>query len=378
MNKKIKFAEPYVFDEEAEAAAEVVRSKWLVGGAKLQEFESLFASKCEVPHAIGVSSWTMGAFLVLHAWGIGPGDEVIVPSYTFIASVNVVSHVGAKPIFVDIDPVTWNISPTEVEKHITPRTRAIIAVDQLGLPCDIDKINQIATTYDLLVLDDAACALGSKNKGRPVGSLSDVSIFSLHARKIITTGEGGMITTKNQELAKRLKILRHQGMSINDFHRDKLAPTIFEEYPEVGFNARFTDIQASIGIVQMGRLPEIIDKRRKIADIYNAELCNIDSIILPTEPDGLLSNWQSYMIGLTGTTTTGRDTLMEELFELEIPTRRSVMASHLESPYKNNRCILPNTENAFSRNLLIPMHAGLTEDQQNYIIQSLKSAINNL
>jgi perosamine synthetase len=361
MNKKIKFAEPYVFDEEAEAAAEIVRSKWLVGGAKLQEFESLFASKCGVPHAIGVSSWTMGAFLVLHAWGIGPGDEVIVPSYTFIASVNVVSHVGAKPIFVDIDPVTWNISPTEVEKHITPRTRAIIAVDQLGLPCDIDKINQIATTYDLLVLDDAACALGSKNKGRPVGSLSDVSIFSLHARKIITTGEGGMITTKNQELAKRLKILRHQGMSISDFHRDKLAPTIFEKYPEIGFNARFTDIQASIGIVKRGRLPDIIYKIRKIANIYNTELCNIDSIILPTEPDGLLSNWQSYMIGLTDTTTRGRDTLMEELFELEIPTRRSVMASHLESPYKNNRCILPNTENAFSRNLQIPMHAGLTE-----------------
>lgn len=371
--KKIKFAEPYVFEEEALAAADVVRSKWLVGGAKLQEFEERYADLCDAPFAVGVSSWTTGAFLVLHAWGLGKGDEIIVPSYTFIASVNVICHVGATPVFVDIDPDTWNISPGKIEALITPKTRAIIAVDQLGLPCDIDAINTIAKNHGLLVLDDAACGFGSRNNNRPLGNLADVSIFSLHARKTITTGEGGMIVAHDEEFANRLRRLRHQGMSLNDFQRDNLSPTTFEEYSEVGFNFRFTDIHAAIGLIQLERLEDILSRRRNIAERYNSALQKFSAIKIPVEPEGLTSNWQSYMIGLEPTAKIDRNTLMTKLYELGIPTRRSVMATHLEFPYRGPSYHLPHTEYAFENNILLPMHPGLSDEQQTHIINSVEN-----
>ncbi len=373
--EKIKFSEPYVFEEEAAAAAEVVSSKWLVGGSKLQEFERRFADLCDAPYAIGVSSWTAGAFLVLHAWGLGVEDEVIVPSYTFIASANVIRHVGATPVFADIDPETWNISPNGIECLITPKTRAIIGVDQLGLPCDIDTINNIAKKHGLLVLDDAACSFGSKSKGRPIGNLADVSIFSLHARKPITTGEGGMIVVSEKEFAERLRMLRHQGMSLNDFQRDELSPTTFEEYPEIGFNFRFTDIQAAVGLIQLDRLEDILIRRRRIAEGYNMALGNISEIQTPIEPNGIISNWQSYMIGLKQTAPIDRNDLMTRLYKLGVPTRRGVMATHLEMPYLSPSCHLPNTENAFERNLLLPMHPRLTDEQQAYIVRSIERCL---
>ena len=363
----IQFAQPYTFDEEAEAAADVVRSHWLVGGAKLADFETRFAEICGAPHGVGVSSWTTGAFLVLHAWGIGPGDEVIVPSYTFIASVNVVRHVGATPVFVDIDPQTWNLDPGDIERHITPKTRAIVAVDQLGLPCDMDTISQIAERYGLLILDDAACGFGSFNRGRPVGSLTDTTVFSLHARKVITTGEGGMIVTFDDALASRLRLLRHQGMSLSDFQRHGQAPTQFETYPEIGYNFRITDLQAAIGLVQLDRLDEILARRRHIASRYNAALAASPHIQLPLEPGDLQSNWQSYMIGLLPSAPIDRDALLGALFTRGIPTRRSVMACHLEAPYREPRVSLPHSERAFQRNLLLPMHPGLSDEQVDFI-----------
>lgn len=367
----ITFSRPYCFDEEADAAAEAIRSGWIVGGPRLAEFETRFAGLCGAQHAVGVSSWTAGCFLVLHALGIGPGDEVIVPSYTFIASVNVITHTGATPVFADIDPQTWNVDPKDVATKVTERTKAIMPVDQVGLPCDMDEIAKIAQDYGLMVIDDAACAFGSRNRDRPVGSLAPVTVFSLHARKVITTGEGGMIVTDDGELAARLRRLRHQGMSLSDFERHGMAPTTFESYPEVGYNFRITDIQAAMGLAQLGRLDEILAKRAAVAARYNAYLANHPVFRGPEVPQGLTHNWQSYMVAIKEGADIDRDQVMTQLFERGVPTRRGVMASHMEAPYADSPADLPSTEIANRQNFQLPMHPALTGEQLDYILGAL-------
>ena len=369
--EQIAFSQPYMDDAEAQAAADVVRTHWIVGGPRLAEFEQRFAALCGAKHAIGVSSWTTGAFLVLHAWGIGPGDEVIVPSLTFIASVNVVAHAGATPVFVDIDPRTWNIDPALIENKITPRTKAIIPIDQIGLPCDIDAINDIARRHNLLVLEDAACSFASRNNGRPIGALADVTVFSLHARKVVSTAEGGMIVTDDGDFAARLRMLRHQGMSLSDHARHTASPTVFEEYPEIGYNFRITDIQAAIGLVQLAKLDTILANRRRVAEAYNAYLERHSLLAGPFVPNGIEHNWQSYMVALRPNSPIGRNDIMEWLHERGIPTRRGVMASHVEPPYRNLGVKLPYTEAAAAATLQLPIHPGLTEAQQTYILEKL-------
>jgi len=370
----IAFSKPFFGPEEEEAAAAAVRSGWVVGGPRLAELERRFAARCGAPHAVGVSSWTTGAFLVLRAWGIGPGDEVIVPSLTFIASVNVIVHAGATPVFADIDPRTWTIDPADVERRITPRTRAIVPVDQIGLPCDIDAIDALARRHGLRVLDDAACALGSANRGRPVGSLAEVSVFSLHARKVITTGEGGMIVTFDGDLAERLRRLRHQGMSLSDYARHGAAPTTFESYPEIGYNHRITDIQAGVGCAQMDRLDDILARRRAVAEGYLAALRDHPALEPPFVPEGLTPNWQSFQVRLRPGAPVSRNGLMDALFARGVPTRRGVMASHLEPPYRGHAAVLPHTEDAAARCLQLPMHPALTPEQRDTVIAELDRA----
>jgi perosamine synthetase len=367
----IAFTKPYMDEAEATAAGEAIRSHWIVGGPRLNEFERRFAALCDVKHAVGVSSWTTGAFLVLHAWGIGPGDEVLVPSLTFIASVNVIAHAGATPVFVDIDPRTWNIDPADVERKITPRTKAIVPIDQIGLPSDVDAINAIARRHGLLVLEDAACAFASRNRGRPIGALADATVFSLHARKVVSTGEGGMITTDDAGFAERVRRLCHQGMSLSAYARHNASPTLFETYPEVGFNFRITDIQAAIGNAQLDKLPEILRLRAQIAKRYNDYLHDHPLLIPPYVPEGVEHNWQTYMISVRPDCGVERNAVMEWLFERGIPTRRGVMASHLEPPYKNSAGNLPHTEAAAANTLQLPMHPGLTSAEQDYILEKL-------
>jgi perosamine synthetase len=351
-----------------------VRSGWVVGGPRLAEFEQQIAAGCGAHHAVGVSSWTTGAFLVLHAWGIGPGDEVIVPSLTFIASVNVIRHVGAQPIFAEIDSKTFNIDPADIAHRITRRTKAIIAVDQLGLPCDIDAIASIAARHGIKVLDDAACAFGSLSRGRPVGALAEVTVFSLHARKVITTGEGGMIVTNDGALAERLRRLRHQGMSLSDYARHGGSPTVFEQYPEIGYNHRITDIQAAIGLAQLQRLDEVLKKRRSIAMTYSEALSGHALVEPPHVPADTQPNWQSYQVIVRDGVRVDRNQLMEKLWKAGVPTRRGVMASHLERPYANAALRLPRTERAAATTLQLPMHPALTEEQQRRVLAVLSSA----
>jgi perosamine synthetase len=371
VSEPIAFSRPCFGEAEAEAAAAVVRSGWVVGGPRLAEFERRFARLCGADHAVGVASWTTGAFLVLHAWGIGPGDEVIVPSLTFIASVNVIRHVGATPVFAEIDPSTYNIDPADAARRITDRTRVIMPVDQLGLPCDIDAIGALARRHGLRVLDDAACAFGSFNQGRPVGALADATVFSLHARKVVTTAEGGMITTDDAELAERLRRLRHQGMSLSDYARHAGPPTRFESYPEIGYNHRITDIQAAIGLAQLDRLDYILERRRTAAARYGAYLSGHPALIALHVPPGLTHNWQSYQVRLREDAGLSRNAIMDRLFEMGIPTRRGVMASHLEPPYRRDAPCLPLTESTAAATLQLPMHPELTPGQQERVLSAL-------
>jgi perosamine synthetase len=373
-SEPIAFSRPFFGDEEAEAAAAAVRSGWVVGGPRLQEFERRFAVLCGAEHAIGVSSWTTGAFLVLHAWGVGPGDEVIVPSLTFIASVNVIRHVGATPVFADVDPFTLNLDPADAARKITTRTRAVMPVDQLGLPCDIDAFNELAHRHGLHILDDAACAFGSRNNGRPVGSLAEVSVFSLHARKVVTTGEGGMIVTDDSAFAERLRRLRHQGMSLSDFVRHNAAPTLFESYPEIGYNFRITDIQAAIGLAQLDRANDALLKRRQAAEYYQRGLSEHPQLIPPHVPPRLTPNWQSYQITLRQGLDVSRNRVMDHLHALGIPTRRGVMASHLERPYCSTGVDLPNTEMLAANALQLPIHPALSTVQQDRVLAALDAA----
>jgi perosamine synthetase len=372
--ESIAFSRPFFGEAEAEAAAAAVRSGWVVGGPRLQEFERRFAALCGAEQAVGVSSWTTGAFLVLHAWGFGPGDEVIVPSLTFIASVNVIRHVGATPVFADVDAATLNLDPADAARKITSRTRAIMPVDQLGLPCDIEAFNELARRHSLHILDDAACAFGSRNNGRPVGSLAEVSVFSLHARKIVTTGEGGMIVTDDSAFAERLRRLRHQGMSLSDFVRHNTAPTLFENYPEIGYNFRITDIQAAIGLAQLDRANDALLRRRQAAEYYQRGLTDHPLFIPPRVAPKLTPNWQSYQITLRQSLNVSRNSVMDRLHAMGIPTRRGVMASHLEPPYRSMGVALPNTEMLAAHALQLPMHPALSSGQQDRVLAALEAS----
>jgi perosamine synthetase len=371
----IQFARPYFGPEEAAAAAAAVNSGWVVGGPQLRQLEQAFADHCGVPQAVGVSSWTTGAFLVLKTLGIGPGDEVLVPSLTFIATVNAIVHAGASPVFVDVDPMTYNIDPADIAHRITPRTRAIMPVDQIGLPCEIDRIGDIATAHRLLLIADAACSFASEFRGRAVGSQAPVTIFSLHARKVITTGEGGMIVTTDAELAERLRRQRHQGMSLSDYQRHGQSPTMFETYPEVGYNFRITDVQAGIGVAQMARLPEMLQLRRAAADRYLARLGQHPDLLMPFVPGHVTPNWQSFQIRLRSEAKLSRNQLMERLHERGVPTRRGVMASHQEPPYLSMRASLPVTEMLAEHCLQLPMHPALTTDQVDFVADEVLAAL---
>jgi perosamine synthetase len=371
----VQFSRPTLGDAEAEAVSAVISSGWIVGGPRLAAFESRFALLSGTAEAVGTSSWTTGAFLALHALGIRPGDEVLVPSLTFIASVNVIVHAGATPVFVDVEPDTFNIDPRDAASKVSSRTRAILPVDQLGLPCDIHAINRLAAQHGLTVIEDAACAFASRRDGVPVGADAPVAVFSLHARKVVTTGEGGMVTTDDPDLAARLRRLRHQGMSLSDAARHASAPTVFEDYPEIGYNFRLTDIQAAIGLCQLDRMDGMLRRRREIATAYSGYLDGHPHLVAPFVPSGAQPNWQSYMVVLRDDAPVSRNELMDQLWQRGIPTRRGVMASHLEAPYAPTAPRLPVTERLAAESLLLPMHAGLSDEGVSQVLDALDSVL---
>lgn len=371
----IPLTKPFFNENEVKAIRQVLKSGWVTQGPKVAEFERKIAKYCDAKYAVATTSATTGLFLSLYALGIGKGDEVIVPSFTFIATANVVMHVGAKPIFVDIDEKTYNIDPNKIENSITPRTRAIIPVDQVGLPCNLDKITKIAKKHNLLIIEDAACSLGSIYRGKKIGSFAGVEAvcFSFHPRKSITTGEGGMILTNNEKLAKRLGLLRHHGMAISDLERHNSKKITHESYSEIGFNFRMTDLQAAVGIEQLKKLPKFLKLRKEIASRYTQAFKKIDIIITPFIPKNVVPNWQSYVIRLKKNSKITRDRLMQKLLDNGIATRRGVMAVHLEPAYKNiyKKINLPITENSTSETISLPIYVNMKKNEQNYVIKKI-------
>ena len=370
---KIHFSQPFYDFNEGKIAQDIVLSRWVCGGSFLKELEENFSNYCKIEYAIGVSSWTTGAFLVLKALNIGPNDEVILPSSTFIATANVVSLVGATPVFVDVDLETGNINFEDIEKKITSKTKAIIPVDQLGNPCEINKINILAKKKNIEVIQDTACALGSFFNGEPVGSHSKISIFSMHARKIITTGEGGIVVTSCKHLAKKLRLLRHQGMSLTDNQRKNMPPTVYETYPIVGFNARLTDIQAGIGLVQFKKLKKILKRRQEIIKEYDEFFKNNSNIIVMKHGKNSQPNGQSYQIIFTKSKN-DRIEMQNYLYKNNIPSKRGVMACHLEKPYKDNNIKLLNSEIIAKQGMQLPIHPDLTNEQQGFILSIIKKS----
>jgi len=373
----VPITKPSLTEEEARAPFDSIKSGWVTQGPKVAEFEKAVASYVGAKHGIATTSCTTGLHLAMAAIGIGPGDEVICPSFTFIASANAILYTGASVVFCEVDPRTFNIDPADVEKRITKKTKAIMPVDQIGLACDIDAINAIAKKHGIKVVEDAAPAIGESYKGRKVGSNAHQTVFSFHPRKVITTGEGGMITTDDDELADRARKLRAHGMSVSDLDRHKSDRVIIEEYPVLGFNYRMTDIQASIGLVQLRRLDELLRLRRARAERYNAELPAIKGLEIPYVPDYAEHTYQSYCLRLTKDCKLDREDLMTNLLRRGIATRRGVMASHLEKTYteRNGMVSLPVTEAATAATMLIPLYATMTDEEQSWVIDSLREEL---
>jgi len=406
----IPITKPLLLQEEADAAANAVLSGWVTQGPKVREFEDNFAAYIGAKFACAVSSCTSALHLALLAVGVKPGDVVITVSHSFIATANSIRHCGAEPVFVDIDSDTLNMSPAALSKclaedftekngafyykHVEKiakgesplcgrmpplgRLAAIMVVHQVGLPADLPDILAIAKKYNIPLIEDAACAIGSEINmngqwekiGRPHG---DICCFSFHPRKLLTTGDGGMLTTNNEEYDRKFRLLRQHGMTLSDMDRHKADDIIFEEYAITGYNYRMTDIQAAIGIEQLGRIPEMVKKRRMLADEYSESLKKIPHISPPAEPNYARTNWQSYVVMLSP--NIDQKQAMQALKKQGIASRRGIMCAHLERPYSQSWLpgSLPSSEKAQREGIILPLYSEMSLDDLARVAGALDS-----
>lgn len=374
---KIPVAKPFLGKDEAQSAYDTILTNWVTQGPRVQEFEEKFAAYAGSKYAVALSNCTTALHLAMIVSGIQAGDEVICPSMSYIATANSIMYVGATPIFAEVVSETYNIDPHHAEKLITSKTKAILIVHQIGLPADINAFKELCKKHNLKLIEDAACAAGSTYQGSKIGSHSDLVCFSFHPRKVITTGDGGMITTNSEAYYNRLKLLRQHGMSVNDRVRHNSTTVIIEDHLEVGYNYRLTDIQAAVGIKQLERLDWIVQERRKIAHKYQNAFKEISCLRLPVEPEGYYTNWQSYVLYLRPDSPIKRNDLMQRMLDKEISTRRGVMTTHRESAYKNHKLVspLPVSEDASDNSIVLPLYVPMTEEETDFVIATLKSIL---
>jgi dTDP-4-amino-4,6-dideoxygalactose transaminase len=369
---RINVMKPWLGYEEIASVAEVIESGWVAQGPRVAAFEERFAAHVDAEHAIAVSSCTTALHLALIVADVGPGDDVVVPSFSFIATTNAAAYVGANPVFADVDAATGNLTRDTIEAVLTPRTKAVILVHQGGIPADAPAIRALCEPRGIVVVEDAACAVGSRYLGRHVGADAAIATWSFHPRKLITTGEGGMITTGNPQWADRARRLREHAMSVSaaERHLSVLPPA--EEYLELGFNYRMTDMQAAVGIVQLGRVDAIVHRRREIADTYHRAFSGVDGLRAVADPPGAESNFQSFWIEVAPPFPLDREGLLAHLASRDISARRGIMAAHRQPAYKGHPSgPLPVTERLTDTTLILPVYHQMSVDEQSRVVAAV-------
>jgi len=381
--RNIPIAVPILGDEEWHSVKESIDSGWITQGPKVAEFENMFAKRHNVKRALAVTSCTTGLHLALAAYDIGPGDEVIVPAFTWCSTANVVVHLGAKPVFVDVDRKTNNIDPKLIKEKITDKTKAIMVVHLFGLCADMAEIRKVLPDH-IKIIEDAACASGAEYLGDPAGGLGDIAAFSLHPRKSITTGEGGMVTTNDINIAEKLDQLRNHGSKISEEQRHKgPKPYILPDFSLIGFNYRMTDIQGAIGTVQLKKLDSFIDERNLWAEYYSESLRDIDWLSLPYTSTNYKHGWQSYVTYIDENKSPyPRNEIMEKLQKCGISTRPGTHAVHMLSAYKNLFNLhdddFPAARDCNNFTMAIPLHNKMIKDDYDYVIAKLKDIDNGV
>lgn len=386
--KMIPITRPLLDECEADAARRVILSGWVTQGPEVAAFEREFSTYTGAPYACAVSSATTALHLALLAAGVKPGGEVITVSHSFIATANVVRYCGATPVFCDVEAGGFNIDASRVEALITARTQAILCVHQIGMPCDLERVIAIARRHDLRVIEDAACAIGSEilwqgvweKIGKPHG---DVACFSFHPRKLLTTGDGGMLTTAIPEWDEQFRLWRQHGMSVPDTVRHGSSRVVFESYVKLGYNYRLTDIQAAVGREQLRRLPGLVARRRELAARYRTLLGDIAGLKLPEEPAWARTNWQSYCVRLPD--QCNQETVMQAMLDRGVATRRGVQCAHQEPAYPRETWLcacrqvpctcLAESERAQDHSIILPLFHQLTDGEQEMVAAALRDAL---
>ena len=394
----VPIARTSLTEQEINSVVEPLRSGWLVQGPKVKEFETKWSEFTGAEHSIAVTSCTSALHLSLAAIGFGPGDEAIVPAFTWISTANVVEHLGGTVVFCDISLDTFNIDPVLVEERISDRTKAILPVHLFGLPADMKPLRDLALRYNLKIIEDAACGFGSRYQGQHVGTLGDTGCFSFHPRKAITTGEGGMVTTQSAELAEKLRRLRDHGAAMSDMQRHLGAkPYLLADHPDAGYNQRMTDLQAALGSTQMDRAEEIVFERQRLAQRYDRVFVDLEWLQIPFKPHGDEHGYQSYPclfqpkiamstakrpanLSQIKAINAARNDWMEQLQQQGISTRPATHAVHMLSFFKQKYGLRPEDfPNAFVANdcsISLPLFHGMTEAEQDFVIEKVREYTN--